>query len=57
MDKKMNSPALDTEKARTAPKDEDLHDGTVLNGLDVIFEAHGLKLLAIDAMIVCVNDV
>lgn len=53
----MNSPALDIEKARTAPKDEDLHDGTVLNVLDAIFEAHGLKLLAIDAIIVYVNGV
>lgn len=53
----MNIPALDTEKARTGPKDEEIHDGAVLNVADVIFEAHGLRLLAIDAIVVCTYSV
>jgi hypothetical protein len=53
--KKMDSPALEIENVLTAPRLADRHNGTALYVLDVNLEAHGLRLLAIDAMVVDVT--
>jgi len=51
----MDSPALEIENVLTAPRFGDRHNGTALYVLDVNLEAHGLRLLAIDAIVVDVT--